>query len=156
MTRASINDEQTPSAPLCACQSAETPGVGSSRGEGGLSGPQTGTQGVAPHAQILEAVARAVREGRYWLPADGQRAIADAVVAAQQQRVRAETEDRPRPGTFIDGCVDDLHELYAIHHAITDSGGQLTPSVHRALDALRDRWDLALRNEQQRNSRPTA
>jgi hypothetical protein len=44
--------------------------------------------------------------------------------------------------------VDDMRELYAVQHAITDAGGTLTPAVHRAIDALRERWDAGLRRAQ--------
>ncbi|MEU2075463.1 hypothetical protein [Streptomyces sp. NPDC013489] len=63
--------------------------------------------------------------------------------------VRAELEALRHPELF-DGTVNDMAELYAVHRAITDNGGILAGPVHRALDALRTRWDLALRHEQQR------
>jgi hypothetical protein len=44
--------------------------------------------------------------------------------------------------------VDDMRELYAVQHAITDAGGTLTPAVHRAIDALREWWDAGLRRAQ--------
>lgn len=57
------------------------------------------------------------------------------------------------PAVFADGGVNDIRELYAVHEAITASGGQLTHHVHRAVDALRAVWDRELRREQQRNAR---
>lgn len=71
---------------------------------------------------------------------------------AQRDRLAAELEALRHPETF-NGTINDIGDLYAIHQAITDSGGQLTRPIHRALDALRNRWDLALRHEQQRNRR---
>ncbi|MEU3426618.1 hypothetical protein [Streptomyces gardneri] len=70
----------------------------------------------------------------------------------ERDRLAAELEALRHPELF-DGTVNDIGDLYAIHEAITDSGGQLTRPVHRALDALRTRWDLALRHEQQRSQR---
>ena len=49
--------------------------------------------------------------------------------------------DQPEP-------VNDMRELYAVQHAITDAGGTLTPAVHKALDALRETWDRELRRAQ--------
>ena len=71
---------------------------------------------------------------------------------AERDRLAAELEELRHPETF-GGTVNDIGDLYAIHQAITESGGELTRPVHRALDALRNRWDLALRHEQQRNRR---
>lgn len=91
MTRDSLNHEQAPSGPLYARLSAETPGVGTLRGDGGLSGPQTAAQGVDPRAVLIDAIATAVNAAGYWLAIEGQRAIADAVLAVQEQmRVRVE------------------------------------------------------------------
>lgn len=49
--------------------------------------------------------------------------------------------DQPKP-------ANDMRELYAVQHAITDAGGMLTPAVHKALDALRETWDRELRRAQ--------
>jgi hypothetical protein len=51
----------------------------------------------------------------------------------------------PTPGR----ALNDMRELYAVQHAITDAGGALTPAVHKALDALREVWDARLRKEQE-------
>ncbi|MCX4809039.1 ParB N-terminal domain-containing protein [Streptomyces sp. NBC_01239] len=44
--------------------------------------------------------------------------------------------------------TNDMRELYAVQHAITDAGGALTPAVHKAIDALRETWDRELRRAQ--------
>jgi len=49
------------------------------------------------------------------------------------------TPDRP---------VNDMRELYAVQHAITDAGGTLAPEVHKAIDELREVWDRELRRAQ--------
>ncbi len=49
------------------------------------------------------------------------------------------TPDRP---------VNDMRELYAVQHAITDAGGTLAPEVHKAIDELREAWDRELRRAQ--------
>lgn len=51
-----------------------------------------------------------------------------------------------------DGPVNDMRELLAVQHAITDAGGTLTPAVHKAIDALREAWDGELRRQQQRRA----
>lgn len=43
------------------------------------NGPQTGAQPIQPLDVIRDAIARAIRDGRYWLPVDGQHALADAI-----------------------------------------------------------------------------
>ncbi|MFD8234034.1 hypothetical protein ACFV20_19400 [Streptomyces sp. NPDC059696] len=58
--------------------------------------------------------------------------------------------------TFADGSVNDIRELYALQHAITDAGGTLARPVHRAIDDLRAVWDRELRREQQRRQPPPA
>ena len=73
------------------------------------------------------------------------------LAAEAQQPTPAPAEEVP--AVFADGGVNDIRELYAVHEAITASGGQLTRHVHRAVDALRAVWDRELRREQQRNAR---
>lgn len=63
--------------------------------------------------------------------------------------VTGAADDQPtEPRTFSDGGVDDIRHLYALQHAITDAGGELTRDVHKAIDALRAVWDRELRSEQ--------
>jgi hypothetical protein len=71
---------------------------------------------------------------------------------AERDRLAAELDALRHPELFS-GTVNDIGDLYAIHQAITDSGGTLSRPVHRALDALRTRWDLSLRHEQERARR---
>ncbi|MGY4902537.1 hypothetical protein [Streptomyces sp. 900116325] len=81
----------------------------------------------------------------------GIRALGGRDQEMEELRARvAELEQQVEPETFEDGGVNDIRELYAAQEAITASGGQLTRPVHRAIDAIRARWDIALRREQQR------
>jgi hypothetical protein len=52
------------------------------------------------------------------------------------------------PHTYADGGASDIYQLYALHAAIKDSGGNLTRPVHKAIDELRAAWDRALRHAQ--------
>ncbi len=54
--------------------------------------------------------------------------------------------------TFQDGGVNDIAELYRAQDAIQAAGGQLTRPVHRAIDAIRAKWDRVLRSEQQKRA----
>jgi len=80
-------------------------------------------------------------------------AVTDAMAADERAKEAEAALDAVLHPDLFDGTVNDMAELYAVHRAITDNGGQLTRPIHRALDALRTRWDLALRHEQQRNQR---
>ncbi|MFE0647457.1 hypothetical protein ACFVZH_02550 [Streptomyces sp. NPDC059534] len=106
---------------------------------------------VAASSEDGQAVRMA---GRFAEKANEQRARAEQA-EAERDRLAAELDNLRHPETF-NGAINDIGDLYAIHQAITDSGGELTRPVHRALDALRSRWDLALRHEQQRKQRAEA
>ncbi|GAA1887757.1 hypothetical protein GCM10009837_06920 [Streptomyces durmitorensis] len=54
------------------------------------------------------------------------------------------------PRVFADGGVNDLRELYALHHVLRDAGVEPTRPIHKAIDALRSAWDRELRREQLR------
>jgi hypothetical protein len=58
------------------------------------------------------------------------------------------TDPQPETTEPTGRTVNDMRELYAVQHAITDAGGLLTPGVHKALDALREAWDIGVRREQ--------
>lgn len=44
------------------------------------NGPQVGAEGPEPREVIRDAIATTLNAGSYWLPIEGQRAIADALV----------------------------------------------------------------------------
>ncbi|MET8377988.1 hypothetical protein [Streptomyces microflavus] len=75
---------------------------------------------------------------------------APALAVARQLLGTTGEDTAAEPATFADGGVNDLHELYAVHEAITSSGGQLSRHVHRTIDALRAVWDRELRRAQRR------
>ena len=88
--------------------------------------------------------------------------LADTVLAVLRAASLRELELLARPNTppsrpeprgvatdpQTDCPVNDMSELYAVQHAITEAGGKLTPDVHKALDALREAWDAGLRRAQ--------
>lgn len=48
--------------------------------------------------------------------------------------------------------MNDIAELYHAQDAIQAAGGQLTRPVHKAIDAIRAKWDRVLRSEQQKRA----
>jgi hypothetical protein len=107
VTGDSLTPEQPPSGPLYARQSDETPTVGTRRGAGGTSGPQTGTEGLEAerrrHALAFNAVAPALKAHDQWLPLSVRKAVAEAVLAV------ADREQQHLLG-LLGEAVDWIHE----------------------------------------------
>ncbi|MFJ6348630.1 hypothetical protein ACIQKB_04035 [Streptomyces sp. NPDC092046] len=51
------------------------------------NGPQAGTQDVGPRAVIRDTIHTTLNAGGYWLPIEGQHAIADAIVKLRNEEV---------------------------------------------------------------------
>lgn len=73
-----------------------------------------------PPDVIRDAISRAIRDGRYWLPADGQQAVADAVLAARDEGVqhlqqRVDLAHQARRETV--GYLDEIR-VHLIRHGI--------------------------------------
>ena len=77
-----------------------------------------------------------------WQSARRERARLRGIIAANWDAAEA----------FADGGVNDIAELYHAQDAIQAAGGQLTRPVHQAIDAIRAKWDRALRSEQQKRA----
>lgn len=85
MTGESLTPEQAPSEPLSARLSAEHPRVGTLGGSGGDTAPQAGVQSPDPRDVILDAISTTLNAHGYWLPTEGKRAVADAVLKASSE-----------------------------------------------------------------------
>ncbi len=94
----------------------------------------------------LEDTRRIVAE---WEDAAAER---DRYRAAWQSARRRASGHQTAAHTFSDGGVDDIAELYRAQAAIQTAGGRLTKPVHQAIDAIRAKWDRALRSEQQKRA----
>lgn len=186
MTRDSLNDEQDPSGPLYARLSAEAPGVGTQRGEGGLSGPQTGAQGVercrtcgttqklhwrgagsglpyctdceacdcrqnpcvrlgindpqtarpAPRAVLLGTITTAINQAGFWLAIEGRRAIADAVLAAQEKEIQTWRHTAVRRALKISRLERTIELVEATAQSWQDDPNG-HDCAHAVLDALK-------------------
>lgn len=80
------------------------------------------TDGPTLHARALDAAAQALNAGGYWLPADGQAAVVDAVLAvvataqehrldtliAEAARIEATTYKTPEGAISMSGFADGL------------------------------------------------
>ena len=94
----------------------------------------------------LEDTRRIVAE---WEDAAAER---DRYRLAWQSARRRASGHQTAAHTFSDGGVDDIAELYRAQAAIQTAGGRLTKPVHQAIDAIRAKWDRALRSEQQKRA----
>jgi len=76
-----VNPNSTPPEGLSARETAEQ--GEKVAGEGGAeNGPQAGVQSPDPRAVLLDTISTALNAAGYWLPMDGKRAVADAVLKA--------------------------------------------------------------------------
>jgi hypothetical protein len=94
VTGESRTPEQAPSEALSARLSDEGPRVGTLGGSGGLSGPQAPAQALDPRAVILDAISTTINAHGYWLPIEGKRAVADAVLTRTLRAEAAAEADR--------------------------------------------------------------
>jgi len=99
-----MNPNTTPPEGLSARRSASElesgPGV-----VGGENEAQAGAQGVDPRAVLLDAISTALNAAGYWLPIEGKRAVADAVLKAGDCEARAIVE-RVRNAAAIADATD--------------------------------------------------
>ena len=93
-------------------------------------------------AEWEDAAAERDRYRSAWQSARRERVRLRGIIAANWEAAE----------TFQDGGVNDIAELYRAQNAIQAAGGQLTRPVHRAIDAIRAKWDRVLRSEQQKRA----
>jgi hypothetical protein len=105
VTRDSITPEPAPRKPLKAPPGASGPTVGISGGSTGASGAQAGAQSPDPRAVLLDTISTTLNAAGYWLPIEGKKAVADAVLNLQERnRVRVDiAEAKARD---LDGAAD--------------------------------------------------
>lgn len=77
-----MSPNSTPREPLCGHESDER-GEKVVRDADAEKTAQTGVQGVDPREGIRDTIATTLNRSGYWLPTEGQRAIADALTAHQ-------------------------------------------------------------------------
>ncbi|WP_329114523.1 hypothetical protein [Streptomyces sp. NBC_01353] len=95
-----------------------------------------------PRALILDAIATTLNAAGYWLPADGRRAVADAVLAVRAQeieqlRIRIELAHKAR--ATVVGYLDEIR-VHLIRHGVDPEhlrhNGDVPLRLQELLDAL--------------------
>ncbi|MEE1813512.1 hypothetical protein PUR59_00405 [Streptomyces sp. SP18ES09] len=107
-------------------------------------GPQKAAQDLDPRAVLLDTISTALNAAGYWLPADGKKAVAEAVLATvgKESELLRRAAD-PQDLRMVDEMLDELRKLTAAQAAISSvrslarKGGDFCADCARAvLDAL--------------------
>ena len=114
-----MNPNWTPPQGLCASVAASG-GESEARVTEALNGAQAGAQGPDPRDVLLNVISTTLNAAGYWLPIDGQHAIAEALLTAIAQQ----TDDWRRTAVnraFAIGRLERTLELVAAAAHIDDA-----------------------------------
>ena len=90
------------------------------RGAGTANGPQAGAQGPKPRDVIRDLIHTTLNAGSYWLPIEGQHAIADAVLAALSSEIEVlRRVADPQGLRLVDEMLGEVSKLHTAQDSIT-------------------------------------